>query len=194
MRVRIRRFVKVQVVQGSTLQVGPRGSSSALTSTRSPPRTLPRFAPGTPRPSGWSLAASPLPPYQQVPHPGFSAFFARPASSPSSSPPRRSALPVSFETVLWPRLTPVASTRPHDQTCHLRRPGNRSPQVSALAFPASLPHLPHQPLTCFGLRCSWPARPTDTASHEVRVPQVAGLPPASSRPHLTVTPLPSASG
>jgi hypothetical protein len=122
---------------------------------------------------------------------------------PSSSVPRSTQVPVPLyggrfpldsETVLWPRLTPATSPRPHDQACHLRWLGDRSPQVSALAFPASLPHLPHQPLTYFGLRCFWPARPTDTASHEVRVPQVAGLLPASSRPHLTVTPLPSANG
>ncbi len=131
---------------------------------------------------------------------------------PSSSVPRATQVPVPLyvrpfplgsEAVLWPRLTPATSTRPHDQACHLRWLGDRSPQVSALAFPASLPHLPHQPLTYFGLRCHRPARPTVVASHEVRVPlrrspesfgQVAGLPPASSRPHLTVTPLPSASG
>jgi hypothetical protein len=45
-----------------------------------------------------------------------------------------------------------------------------------------------------GLCCLLPTRPTGMASYEVRVPQVAGLPPASSRPRLTATPLPLANG
>ena len=36
--------------------------------------------------------------------------------------------------------------------------------------------------------------PDLTASCWLRVPQVAGLPPASSRPHFTMTPLPLANG
>jgi len=42
-----------------------------------------------------------------------------------------------------------------------------------------------------GLRCYSPTRPA-SQPHRVRVPQVTGLPPASSRPRLTTTPLPSA--
>ena len=61
-------------------------------------------------------------------------------------------------------------------------------------FPCTLAPFTALTLDCMGLHCLLPARPISTASHEVRVPQVAGLPPASSRPHLTVTPLPSASG
>jgi hypothetical protein len=49
-------------------------------------------------------------------------------------------------------------------------------------------------LDCIGPRCLVPTRPTGTASYGVRIPQVAGLLPASSRPRLTATPLPSANG
>jgi hypothetical protein len=49
-------------------------------------------------------------------------------------------------------------------------------------------------LDCIGLRCLLSTRPAGTASYGVRVPQVAGLLPASFRPRLTATPLPSANG
>ena len=38
--------------------------------------------PGTARPSGWTPTASPPSPYQQVPYPGKSAFYARPSNVP----------------------------------------------------------------------------------------------------------------
>jgi hypothetical protein len=158
------------------------------------PRTLPPLAPGTSRPSARSLAASPLPPARQVPYSGFSAFFVRPTSYSSSCPPVRSALPARFGS----------GTMASADSCHLNpasRPGLPSQtawrQVSpgkCSGFPRTLASFAASALTYSGLRCFWPARPADTASYEVRLPQVAGLPPASSRPHLTVTPLPSASG
>jgi len=61
-------------------------------------------------------------------------------------------------------------------------------------FPCTLAPFTTPALDRIRLRCLWPTRPTAMASYEVRVPQVAGLPPASSRPRLTVTPLPSANG
>jgi len=50
---------------------------------------------------------------------------------------------------------------------------------------------------CFGAWLHWASlsfanSPGRTASYPLRVPRAAGLPPASSRPHLAVTPLPSA--
>ncbi len=72
-------------------------------------------------------------------------------------------------------------------------PGNRSPQVRTLTFPASLPHLLLWLLVASGFIVIANS-PSLTASYWVRVPQVAGLPPASSGPHLAVTPLPSANG
>src|SRR5271157_4142467 len=68
----------------------------------------------------------------------------------------------------------------------------RSPQVSSLAFSARLPNLPLW-LLIARASLSDANSPSLTASDRVRVPQAADLLPASSRPHLTVTPLPSAS-
>jgi hypothetical protein len=182
MRVRIRRFVRLRVVDGTVLR------------PHSLPRTLPRLAPGTPRPSARPLAASPLAPGQQVPHSGLSAFFVDATSYSTSGPPVGSALPARVDN------GPMASAH----SCHLTpasRPGLPSQtawrQVSpgkCIAFPRILAPLTTSVLTYFGLRCLWPARPTDTVSYEVRVPQVAGFPPASSRPHLAVTLLPSVGG
>ena len=49
-------------------------------------------------------------------------------------------------------------------------------------FPCTLASFTTPALDCIGLRCLLPTRPTGMASHEVRVPQVAGLLPASFRP------------
>ena len=76
----------------------------------------------------------------------------------------------------------------------LLKPDNRSPQGRILTFPARLSRLLLQALDCIGLGCHWPTRPIWIASYALRVPQTAGLLPASSGPHLAVTPLPSAKG
>jgi len=59
-------------------------------------------------------------------------------------------------------------------------------------FPCTLASFTALALDCIGLRCHLPARPAAQPLYEVRVPQVAGLPPASSRPRLAATPLPLA--
>ena len=68
-------------------------------------------------------------------------------------------------------------------------PDGRSPQISALTFPAPWPDLPLCPLMA---RTSWLLAHSSgrTASHRVRVPPGAVLPPASFGPRLTTTPLP----
>ena len=65
---------------------------------------------------------------------------------------------------------------------------DRSPQVRTLTFPAHLSHLLDQPLVAWGLRCCLPTRPTGLASLALRVPQVAGLRPASLRPTSRCSP------
>ena len=95
--------------------------------------------------------------------------------------------------VLWPRLTPAASTRPRSQACC---PQTAELQVSPgenADFPCTLAPFSLPALDCVELRRPMPTRPTDPASHGVCVPQVAGLPPASFAPHLAVTHLPLAS-
>jgi hypothetical protein len=114
---------------------------------------------------------------------------------PRTSCPRlvyRSALPDSClrHSVLWLRLTPVLSIQSCDWGCGYPQ-DDRSPQVRTLTFPAHPPNLLLCPLMDW---TSWYLAHSSerTASYQVRVPQVAGLPPASSGPHLTVTPLPLA--
>src|SRR5690606_3347379 len=53
---------------------------------------------------------------------------------------------------------------------------------------------PKRLLMCIGPRCPMPPYPTLLAFYLVSVRQVRVLPPASFRPHLTMTPLPLASG
>src|SRR5205823_5458052 len=93
-----------------------------------------------------------------------------------------------------PPMTGAGTTASADP-CHLNRPssgglpllwlGDRSPQISALAFPAPQPDLPLCPLMAW---TSWSFAHSSerTASHRVRVPLVADLPPASFRPHLAM--------
>jgi hypothetical protein len=61
-------------------------------------------------------------------------------------------------------------------------------------FPGTLAPFTIPALDCIGLCGRLPTRPTGTASYGVRVPPVAGLPPASFRPRLAATPLPLANG
>ena len=72
-------------------------------------------------------------------------------------------------------------------------PGDRSPQIRTLAFLAPQPDLPLGPLMAW---TSWSLAHSSerTASHRVRVPLVAILPPACFGPRLATTPLPLASG
>jgi len=94
--------------------------------------------------------------------------------------------------VLWPRLTPVVSVCLRKQGC-LPAWQQVSPGKN-IGFPCTLAAFTLPALDRIGLRCSLPTRPAGLASHSVRVPQVAGLLPASFRPHLAMTPLPSANG
>ena len=65
----------------------------------------------------------------------------------------------------------------------------RPPLVSSTAFPATLPDL--RPVSLMDMDfAKLPARPTPVASYLISVRQGAGLPQASFRPHLTMTPLP----
>ena len=100
-----------------------------------------------------------LRPDQQYPYPGKSAFLVRPASCSSSSPTRRSALPGVTAPVLWPRLTPAASTRPRDRGYHLRRPRQQVSPGKNVDFPCTLAPFTAPTLDCIGLRCLLPTRP-----------------------------------
>ena len=73
------------------------------------------------------------------------------------------------------------------------RSNGRSPQIRTLTFSASLSHLLLRPLIAWA-SLLLANSPSLTASYRLLVHQVADLPPASSRPHLAVTPLPSANG
>ena len=76
---------------------------------------------------------------------------------------------------------------------HLATPTETSPDKSS-----NRPRTPAastlRPLDDHGLRRALPARPGRPAFYAVRVPRVAGSPPASFPPHLAVTRLPSACG
>jgi hypothetical protein len=109
-----------------------------------------------------------------------------------SCPPSRSALPVLTATVLWPLLTPVASIHLHRWDCLIAR-RQVSPGKNA-DCPCALAAFTPSAFDCCGLHGHLPTRPTDEASYAVRVPPAAGLPPASSRLRLAVTPLPLANG
>ena len=152
------------------------------------------LVPGIARPSAQSHAASPLRPDQQVPLPGFSAFLAHPANSPSSCP----ALTFCPSRGIGHGTMASADSCVLSPTSRWGLPSWAAwPQVSPgknVDFPCTLAPFTAPPFDRIGLHCLWPARPSGTASDGVRVPQVAGLPPASSRPRLAATPLPSASG
>ena len=178
MRVRIRRFGERQGIQ-RTLALEPllavrAGNGSALWQD---PSGFTAFAPPAVSPSGeCGLLCS----FHELSTPG--TFTVRPfpvdtcdltgtmasADSCCLSPASQSGLPSNCQ-----------------------RLGNRSPQIRALAIPASLPDLPLRPLMAW---TSWFVAHSSglTASYRVRVPQVAVLPPASSGPRLTTTPLPLA--
>lgn len=137
--------------RASAQKAGSPSQTPAPTRSHSLRRTLARLAPGTARPSGQAPVASPLPPVQQVPFPGKAAFLARPANSPSSGPPQRSALPTGSAVVLRPLLTPAASARAsRPRVTGLPGISDRPPQVRTLTFPAPSPHLPHRPLVASG--------------------------------------------
>src|SRR5512139_4079232 len=90
--------------------------------------------------------------------------------------------------ILWPQLTPVISIWYHYQTYLLA--GSQASPGKNVDFPCIPVAFTRPTLDCMGLRCSLPTRPVGLASYALRVPQVAVLLPASSRPHLTMTPLP----
>ena len=150
--------------------------------------------PRTALPSGYLARASPSPPYQQCLYPRQSAFYAR-----STNFPLGAHLPFSPSRFFPATLGTMASA----DSCHLslvlRRElrlaprGDRSPQIRTLTFSAHLPNLRLCPLMTW---TSWYLAHSSerTASYRVCVPQVAGLPGASFRPHLAVTPLPLANG
>ena len=88
------------------------------------------------------------------------------------------------------RLSPISQLELRATSAPL---DSRSPQIRTLTFPAHLPDL----LLCSLMTwtsCYWAHSSELTASYRVCVPQVADLPRASFRPHLTATPLPLANG
>ena len=93
--------------------------------------------------------------------------------------------------VLWPLLTSATSACPLEQGYFPAR-WQTSPGKNA-DFPCTPALFTALALGRIGLRCYLPTRPA-SQPHRVRVPQVAGLLPASSRLRLTTTPLPSANG
>ena len=93
--------------------------------------------------------------------------------------------------VLWPLLTSATSACPLEQGYFPAR-WQTSPGKNA-DFPCTPALFTVLALGRIGLRCYLPTRPA-SQPHRVRVPQVAALLPASSRPRLTTTPLPSANG
>ena len=93
--------------------------------------------------------------------------------------------------VLWPLLTSATSACPLKQGYFPAR-WQTSPGKHA-DFPCTPALFNVLALGRIGLRCYLPTRPA-SQPHRVRVPQVAGLLPASSRPRLATTPLPSANG
>jgi len=176
MRVRIRRFGRCQVPFGPLALVdglcrellGPLVESQRLHRLRSTSRTPIRGS----RPSMLAPRTShPRHVYRSA-LPGYSL---RPtgtmasADSCSLSPTSRLGLP---SLTAWQQASPGKS----------------------VDFPCTLAPFTMPALDRIGLYCSMPTRPTGMASYEVRVPQDAGLPPASSRPRLAATPLPLANG
>jgi len=70
----------------------------------------------------------------------------------------------------------------------------RSPGISPYSFAPLLPDLHKAGLGNHGFHCLLPAHPPLHALYLVSVRQVVAVAPASSRPHLTATPLPSLNG
>jgi hypothetical protein len=144
-------------------------------------------APGKARPSGRIPAASLPSSSQQYLHSEYSAFIACPTSRSSSCPPRRSALLDTCVPILRPLLTPATLTRPRSRGCRPRTAWQQVSPGKNADFPCTPAPSTLSAFDCIGLRCHWPARPTDPASYGVCVPQGAALPPASFAPHLAVT-------
>jgi hypothetical protein len=108
---------------------------------------------------------------------------------PTPATSRCSALPVPTNDQQYYGLGWLLSSQPNFPVGVALRRDDWPPQIRALTVPAPLPHLLPPALDCIGLYEMLPTRPTDEASDAVRVPPVAALPPASSRPRLAVTPL-----
>ena len=178
MRVRIRRFGERQGTQ-RTLALEPllavrAGNDSALWQD---PGGFTAFAPSEVPLSGEvGLPGS----FLEHPAPGTSTVRPFPAHTCDLTGTMASADPCRLSPASQPGLPST-----------YQRLGNRSPQIRALAVPASLPDLP---LCLLMAWTSWLVAHSSrlTASYRVRVPQVAVLPPASFRPRLAATPLPLA--
>ena len=96
--------------------------------------------------------------------------------------------------VLWPLLTSAAPSRPVAGSVARSWQLGRSPVISTHSFAPRLPDLPRADLGNHGFRCLVPAHPSLVAFYPVSVRQVVAVAPASFRPHLAVTPLPSLNG
>ena len=122
-------------------------------------RTLPCLVPGTARPSGQVLGASPPSLAQQVPYPGKSAFYVHPTNCSSSCPrltfsPSHSDGSGTMASADSCSLSPTSRLRLPSQTARQQvSPGKNAD------FPCTFAPFTALALDCIGLRCLLPTRP-----------------------------------